>query len=236
MTEPVAPETGAVVPAPSPWKAVILALLILACVGVVYLTPLRDYVRTDGVEELRRTVLGYGNWAPAVFLALCAGCVAIGVPRLILAGLGGAFFGWLQGAALAQVGTLAGCFVTFGVGRGLGREYIEAIVRRRFPRAAALLDLVGRHGFAANVLLRAAPVGNCFATNLLMAVSPVGKRNFLLGTFLGTLPETLILALFGSAAGGHTALRIAVAAVSMALLALGVWLWTRRSAMLRSTT
>jgi uncharacterized membrane protein YdjX (TVP38/TMEM64 family) len=74
------------------------------------------------------------------------------------------------------------------------------------------------------VLIRWAPVGNCFAVNLLMSLSPITLPVFVIGTTLGTLPETVIYALFGSAAastsGGQVVTRLLSGA--MLLIALGV--------------
>jgi uncharacterized membrane protein YdjX (TVP38/TMEM64 family) len=223
----------AVLPPQSPRKALILAALVVACVAVAYFTPLSDAFTESGRESLRRRIEELGPWAPPAFVALTALGVAIGVPRLALAALAGVLFDWLLGSALAQVGAFLGCWATFAVGRALGRDYLDAAVRRRMPRAAALLDFIGRHGFASNVMLRLSPVGNAFATNLLMAMSSVGTGVFLAGTFVGTLPETVIMALGGSAAGAAhpegAATRLIFAAAAMAVLATGAALWTRRA-------
>jgi uncharacterized membrane protein YdjX (TVP38/TMEM64 family) len=217
----------AIVPSASPWRAVVLAAFIVACVAGVTLTPVRDVIRNTGVEELQRDLRELGPWAPWVFLVACAAGVAVGVPRLALAALSGVLFDWFWGALLAGAGTLLGSWGTFVVARSLGRDFVETHVRRRFPRAGALLDLIGRHGFLANLILRLAPVGNCFATNLLFALSPVTVGSFLLGTFLGTLPETFIVA-YGASAVLHP-VRLAVAAILLVVLALAVWWWTRHT-------
>jgi uncharacterized membrane protein YdjX (TVP38/TMEM64 family) len=223
----------AVLPAQSPRNALLLAALVVACVVAAYFTPLRDAFSESGRESLRHRIEDLGPWAPPAFVLLAAVGVAIGIPRLALAALAGVLFDWLLGSALAQVGTFIGCWATFAVGRALGRDYLDAAVRRRLPRAAALLDFIGRHGFAANVMLRLSPVGNAFATNLLMAMSSVGTGVFLVGTFVGTLPETVIMALGGSAAGAAhpegAASRLILAAAAMAVLVAGVALWTRRA-------
>ena len=221
------------VPAPSPRKALVLLALVVACVVAAWFTPLRDAFSESGLDAVRRRIADLGAWAPWAFVALTAVGVAIGVPRLALAALAGALFDWMLGSVLSQAGTILGSWATFAVGRALGREYVGAAVRRRMPRAAALLDFVGRNGFAANVTLRMIPVGSSFGTSLLMAMSSVSTGVFLVGTFLGSLPHTVILAVGGSAAGAEhaedAASRLIIASAAMAAVVVAVALWSRRA-------
>ncbi len=182
-------------------RAALLALLVIAGVAIVYVSPVRGLLSRTGIEGLRGWLASAGPWAPAVFLALTAGGVSIGAPRLLFAAVGGLSFGWLPGSLLALLGTLAGCLVTFGYARTLGRSWLQA-------RSGARLERVNNafrdHGILVNLAIRAAPVGNCHVANLLMAVSPISTRDFIIGTLLGTLPETVIYALFASAAAQGT--------------------------------
>lgn len=240
MTDPQAeanpaPDVPPVEPA-SPKKAVLLALFIAACVAVVYLTPIREYVaplkhleRPPWIDALRARADEAGFLGQIAFVAGCGLGVSVGVPRLALAFVGGAIFGWIEGTILAHIGTFFGCWATFVVGRHLGHAWVQGLVTRRFPRAKALLDFISRHGFEANVILRLTPVGNAFATNLLFAVSRVSLGTFLGATFVGTFPETAVMALLGSAAKGtEMAPRLLGGAVALVVIGVGAAWWTKR--------
>lgn len=233
---PVAPSGGAgddvpFDPAPSPRKAIVLALAVAACVAVVAATPLREFLGPETAARWRRHVDALGAWGPVVFLVVNAVAVAVGVPRLLFAALGGALFGWIVGAALAHYGGFLGSWMTFAAGRSLGREWVAGALRRRWPRADRFLAFVGRHGFLANVLVRVAPVGHAFTASLLMSVSPVSPRDFLLGTFVGTLPHSVVFALLGSAAKGDLWVeRLLGGAAALVVLSLLVAAWVRRVA------
>lgn len=222
-------EPEALVEAPSPRRAVVLALVVVACVALVTLTPLRDHLGPESVQLWRREMDDLGAWGPLAFFGVNALGVAIGIPRVLFAALAGALFGWMAGAGICHYAGLAGTWMTFAGGRALGREYVGGVVRRRMPRADRFLAFVGRHGLLANALVRAAPVGHAFTTSLLMSVSPVRTRDFLLGTFLGSLPYSVVFALFGSAAKGQqTAGRVLGGAVALVLVSLAVGAWVRR--------
>lgn len=224
------------VAASSPWKALLFALFVAGSVGILSLPPVRDSVGAlrnhqfpGWFADLRATVGRAGGWGALEFVAGCALAISLGVPRLALAFLGGALYGWIAGSLLAQFGTFFGCWGTFVVGRHLGRDWVQARVARRFPRAKSLLAFISRHGFLSNVLLRLTPVGNAFTTNMLFAVSSVSLGSFLMATFVGTFPETVIAALIGSAAKGtDMAERILGGVAALAVLAVVVAWWTRR--------
>ena len=187
--------------AASSWRAALLGLLVIAGVAIVYISPVRGLLSSTGIDGLRSWLAGTGSWAPAAFLVLTAAGVAIGAPRLLFAAVAGLSFGWLPGSLLALLGTVAGCLVTFGYARTLGRPWLQA---RRGARLERVNNAFRDHGILVNLAIRAAPVGNCHVANLLMAVSPISLRDFVLGTLLGTLPETVIYALFASAAAQGT--------------------------------
>ncbi len=173
-----------------------------------------------------------GAWGPLIFTLLTTGVVAAGVPRLWMTALGGFAFGWLTGAALALIGTLGGCWVTFTYARWLGREWVQARIGRRFT---GLNDLFRRHGIVMTLVLRAAPVGNSHVSNLILALSPISRGAFLLGTALGILPTTVIYALFGSAASGSTIGRATTAILMLVTLSGIYYLLASRTALVRET-
>lgn len=214
---PVPAPGAAPVPAPRTARTLPILALALAALAAVYLSPLHELLLPSGLEPLRQRFEHLGALAAPAFVLGCALLVGVGAPRLWFAVAGGLLFGWLEGFLLAQVGTLLGCLANFAWGRLLARDLLA---RRHAPRLQRLLDSLARAPVATNVAVRLCPVGNCLAFNLLLAASPVGTRDFLVGTFLGTLPETLACALFGgSAENGSVRLLLAGAALMAALSA-----------------
>jgi len=141
--------------------------------------------------------------------------VAVGAPRLWFAGAAGVFFGTFGGFVIAQISTVIGCLLNFAWGRWLARDLLA---RRNAPRLQRLLGALERAPIATNVAIRLCPVGNAFAFNLLLAASKITPRDFLIGTFIGTLPETLALALFGDSAHKGSVGLLLTGAALMAIL------------------
>lgn len=183
-------------------RLLLLAAAAALCLAAVYATPLRD-----GIERALRSAADEDRLDPVSFTLLSALLIGVGVPRLFFAAVAGALFGVGLGFVLAESAALLGCLLTFFSARALAREALWTRLERRARRVRGLLEAAGRHGVAANVLVRSAPVGNFFVTNLLMALSPIRPRDLLIGTTIGTLPGTLSFVLFGSAARERTLLQ-----------------------------
>lgn len=209
-----------------------LAVLVVVCAAVVYLSPLRQWLHPASLDELKQWIASMGAWGPLIFTLLTTAVVAAGVPRLWMAALGGFAFGWLGGAVLALIGTLGGCWVTFTYARWLGREWVQARIGKRFN---GLNDLLRHHGVVMTLVLRAAPVGNSHVSNLMLALSPISRSAFLIGTALGVLPTTVIYALFGSAASGSTIGRATTAVLLLVTLSGIYYLLASRTTLVRET-
>jgi uncharacterized membrane protein YdjX (TVP38/TMEM64 family) len=211
----------------------LLAALLVMCATIVYLSPLRQWLNPTSLDTLKLRIAAMVPWGPLIFILLTTVVVAIGAPRVWMAALGGFAFGWLAGGALALVGTLGGCWVTFTYARWLGREWVQAKMGKRL---AKLNDLLQRHGMVMTLVLRSAPLGNNHVSNLLLALSPIARGPFLLGTALGVLPTTVIYALFGSAAtSGSTIGRLTTAALLLVTLSGVYYLLASRSTLVRDT-
>lgn len=176
-------------------RGVVLVLFAVAALVVAYASPLKSVVE-QWLSARGPDVKGVASGA--MFIGVSALMIAIGIPRLFFAGVAGAMFGVTLGFVFAEVGTMLGCMLTFVGARVLGRDYVSERLGSRPGRVKRLLDAAETHGVVSNLLIRSAPVGNFFVTNLLMAVSRVTVPDFLLGTFIGTIPATLALALVGS--------------------------------------
>jgi len=195
-----------------------VGLGVAVAVFAVHLSPLRELVSLRDFEHTGQGIAALGGPAPLVFVGLCVAGIGLGLPRLGFAALGGVAFGWVAGCALAQLGTIGGCFVTFAWARYLGRDLA---LRHGGPLWQSLSERVARRPIGTNVALRLIPVGNSLALNSFLGVCPISARDFLLGTALGTLPETLAFALFGAGAVGGSRLAIGAGTAVIAILAAG---------------
>ncbi len=198
-------------------KAGALVLIVLGAIGLA-LT-----LGTPDIAAMRARVDAAGVWAPALFLALYAGLALIPCPKALLTAAGGALFGLWAGAGLALTGALVGAVIAFGVGRLLGREAVDRLIRGRLARVDALL---ADHGLSAVLIVRLVPLVPFIAINYASGLSGVRFRHYALGSALGMVPGSLAYAALG--AYGTNPWGLAAAASFLLLLLTGGSWWARR--------
>ena len=170
-------------------------------------------------------VAGHGATGYAIFLGVGAIATALGLPRQVVAFLGGYAFGTAVGTGLALLATTLGCVATFLYARAFAR----ALVARRFgARVRQFDEFLGRYPFRMTVIVRLLPVGSNVLTNLLAGVSRVKAWPFLAGSAVGYVPQTLAFALAGSGVAVAPEIEIAIGAcLFVATALLGIALYRR---------
>ncbi len=175
-------------------KLAVFVLVVAAVLLIVQFTPLKEQLKN--VQALKGWVHGAGAWAPALSALAATALVAMGVPRLMLCGIAGLLFGFVQGLAVMQIATLASAYLTFLFVRWTGVHWAARQVARH-PFAKALLD---EHTPVSVFLVRQLPVHG-LALNVLFGATSVSHRDFLVGSFFGFLPLATVATLVGSGFG-----------------------------------
>ena len=198
-------------------KAGALALIIVAAVALALV------LGTPDIEALRTRVAAAGAWGPALFFALYVGLSLIPCPKALLTAAGGALFGLAAGAGLSLSAALIGAVISFGVGRLLGRETVDRLVRGRLARVDELLS---DRGLTAVLLVRLVPLVPYIAINYASGLSGVKFRHYALGSALGMVPGGLAYAALG--AYGTNPWGLAAAGSALIVLAVGGSWFARR--------
>ncbi len=195
----------------------------LVLLGVIFrATSLGTFFTEQWIDDVVRD---HGIEGDLIFLAAGALLTAVGLPRQLVAFLGGYGFGFVWGAALATSAAAIGCIVAFFYARLFGRE----LVQHRFPdRIRHIDDFLHDNPFTMTLLIRFLPFGSNLLTNLAAGVSSVHATPFIAGSALGYLPQMIVFALVGSGITLDPAFRISVSVVLfIASGALGVYLYRK---------
>jgi uncharacterized membrane protein YdjX (TVP38/TMEM64 family) len=171
------------------------------------------YVRGQGVN----------GWL--VFIAAGLVFTALGLPRQLVAFMGGYAFGLATGTGLALVAVTLGCIVAFHYARFVGRDFVA----HRFPSKVRRIDqFLSENPLSMTLLIRFLPLGSNLATNLAAGVSSVRAAPFVTGSMIGYLPQTVVFALVGSGVGIDAWFRIGLGGVLLAVSGMmGVSLYRR---------
>ena len=161
-----------------------LALLLLVLLGLFLLVA----DRAPSPERVRALIEPFGAAGPLVFLLAATALHASFVPGPLLAGASGLLFGPVLGTAVTLTGSVISALVELTVGRRAGRAGMDRIGGSRYQALASWLE---RHGFAAVVILRLAPVLPDAPVSYAAGLSHVRAWQIAAGTAVGASAPTL---------------------------------------------
>jgi uncharacterized membrane protein YdjX (TVP38/TMEM64 family) len=146
-------------------------------------------------KQIKAEFLQLGIWGPIGFMLLYAVGPSLLVPGAIMTLAAGLAFGAFWGSIYAVAGAYMGALVAFGIGRLLGKNFVERLIGDRFEK---LLDRIARNGFHIILYLRFFPIIPYNALNLLAGASPISFRDYFRASAIGLIPGTVLFAFLGN--------------------------------------
>lgn len=175
------------------WR--LIALLALALMGgaAILFLPVREYL-----VRFLDWVQGVGFWGPVVVVCVYVAACLLFVPGSVLTLGSGFLFGVVQGTVVVSVASTIGASLAFLLGRTLARGWVESKTAVS-PRFQALDRAVGDHGFKIVLLTRLSPAFPFNLLNYAYGVTQVSFWKYVLASWIGMLPGTVMYVYFGSA-------------------------------------
>ena len=170
----------------------VAALLLLGAAG--WLLPVREWL-----GAALTWAAAHGEGSALLFLALYVLATVCLVPGLILTLAAGAIFGLARGVALVSAGSVLGASAAFFIGRTFAREWTQQRIAA-WPRFRALDGALGERGFWIVLLTRLSPLLPFNLLNYAYGVTAVRARDYVVASWLGMLPATVLYVYAGSAA------------------------------------
>jgi uncharacterized membrane protein YdjX (TVP38/TMEM64 family) len=170
----------------------VAALLLLGAAG--WLLPVREWL-----GAALTWAAAHGEGSALLFLALYVLATVCLVPGLILTLAAGAIFGLARGVALVSAGSVLGASAAFFIGRTFAREWTQQRIAA-WPRFRALDGALAERGFSIVLLTRLSPLFPFNLLNYAYGVTAVRARDYVVASWLGMLPATVLYVYAGSAA------------------------------------
>lgn len=181
------------------WPLAVLA----GGLGLFYALGLHRFIGIEHLKAHRDTLTAWVAAEPAmsaaVFMALYALAVALSVPGgALLTVTGGFLFGLALGTVYSLIGATIGAMAVFLA----CRTAVGDVLRKKAGPFLARMEA----GFRENALsyllvLRLVPLFPFWLVNLVPAFLGVSLRSFVIGTFFGIIPGTLVFTSVGSGLG-----------------------------------
>jgi len=198
-----------------------MALLIIIVVGALVLKP----SELIPAEKWGIALESKGGIGMLLFLVAGTLATSIGLPRQMVAFIGGIAYGVVPGVLLSLCAAIVGCCLTVNVSRWLFAAKLAA----RYPTFIAKLQAFVKDDVFIKVLvLRLQPLGTNLLTNLCVGFTDIPIRIFLLASAVGYIPQMIVFALLGSGirVGSNTQLILSGVLLVISVL-LGILLYRR---------
>lgn len=150
-------------------------------------------------------VQGIGPWGAVLFAAAYVPAAVLLVPGSLLTLGAGFVFGVVKGTVIVSLGSTAGAAAAFLVGRSIARGWVARQLAGR-SKVAAIARAVETEGFKIVLLTRLSPVLPFNLLNYAFGVTAVPFRKYILASWIGMLPGTIMYVYLGSAAKSLAAL------------------------------
>lgn len=157
-------------------------------------------MRSDWVPALLQQIQDQGPGAPAVFMGAYVLASVSFLPASPLTLGAGVLFGPLWGSVYVSLGSIAGAAAAFFIARHLGRDWVDRKLVAT-PRIEAIRSAVSRGGWKIVILARLSPAFPFTLLNYAFGVTDIGFGEYILASWAGMLPGTVIYVYLGSLAG-----------------------------------
>ncbi|MEM7697167.1 MAG: TVP38/TMEM64 family protein [Verrucomicrobiota bacterium] len=178
--------------------------VIAGLIALFTLLPTGEWLRaaTGWVESL-------GFWAPVAFIAIYAIAVIFFIPGSVLTATSGTIFGVLGGSIYVSIASTLGATLSFLIGRYIARGWVERRIEGN-KTFASIDRAVADEGWKIVGLTRLSPIFPFTLLNYGFGVTRVKFVHYLLASWIGMLPGTVLYVYIGSLgkaaseAGGKT--------------------------------
>jgi len=175
-----------------PWKWI---LIVIALIGMGYawrMLPIEALL-----NEFNAWVAQLGPFGLVVYGIFYIVATILFVPGALTTIGSGFLFGLGWGTALVSVSATIGASLSFLIARYLARDWIIARAEQS-PRFKAIDQAIGKEGWKIVGLLRLSPALPFSLSNYLYGLTAVRFVPYVLSTWIGTFPGTMMYVYFGA--------------------------------------
>ena len=176
-------------------RLALFALVLVAAIVLARTLPVAHWFQRFSTEAASMGPKAYVIMGIAYVLAS-----VLMAPGMILTLVAGAIFGVFRGFLTISVASTLGATASFAIARYVARDAVASRLAGRAKLHAVDQALADR-GFRIVGLLRLSPIAPYNVLNYALGLTRVSMRDYVLGSWLGMMPGTLLYVYIGSLAG-----------------------------------
>jgi uncharacterized membrane protein YdjX (TVP38/TMEM64 family) len=177
------------------WRWLQLLVAVMGIAGLVLLFTL--FPVTSRLVAVVEWIRGQGRAGWLFFAVAYVVAAVVLLPGSVLTIGGGFAYGPLWGLVLVSPVSVLAATTTFLLARTVARDWVARRLGRD-PRVAAIDAAVGHSGLKIVLLLRLSPLFPFSILNYTLGLTRVRLRDFVLGSWIGMLPGTVLYVYLGS--------------------------------------
>ncbi len=174
------------------WRWLGLAVGVIGLAAMWRFTSLATWLDPAVLAE-RAAPLRQSAFAPLIVIAIYVIASLLVMPMTALVVAVGMLFGPLRGITYTMIGIMLSAAVNYAIGRWVGGN---AVGRMMGGRLGALNRQLADRGVLAVAALRVVPMAPFTVVNVAAGAAAISLRDFMLGTFLGTVPGIVMINVF----------------------------------------
>lgn len=182
------------------WSIIISTSLVVLLLAVLVYFDLQTLV-----IQFLNWLQNFGLWAPLIFIAIYMLLVIVLVPSVLFTLGAGFLFGPFIGSAIVVVAATLGAIGAFLISRYLFSERVQGYLRNH-RKLKVVNDEFVHEGWKLILLTRLVPFFPLKLSNYFFGSTNFSLADFITGTFLGIIPNTLFIVFVGSLAADLSAL------------------------------
>ena len=173
--------------------------LLLALAAAAGIAGASSPAAREGLARLLTATQDMGIQGQVLVAAIYIICCLLFLPGSIMTLAAGFLFGTGQAIVLVSIAATLGAAIAFLLGRHLLRHRVASWIQEK-PRLANLDRAVGDQGFKIVLLTRLSPAFPFNLLNFAFGLTNVRFRDYLLASWIGMLPGTVVYSWAGAAA------------------------------------
>ena len=146
-------------------------------------------------KDIQTYVNSFGKLAPIIYIIIFALVPLTLFPDSIIAIAGGLIFGLVKGYIYTAIGAILGATLSFYISRKLGRNFVKKLTKEKLDNVE---EMINSNGFFIIFMLRLIPLFPFDIISYGAGLTSVKYKDFILATFLGTIPGILVFTNIGA--------------------------------------
>lgn len=178
-----------------------------AAIAIAAVVALKFLPIQEPLNAALKWIDGLGAWGVVIFIALYIAATVLFLPGSVLTLGAGAIFGVVGGSAIVSLAATLGAAAAFLTGRYLARDAISRKIAKN-ERFAAIDKAVAAEGWKIVGLTRLSPVFPFSLLNYAFGLTQVKFWPYVLASWIGMMPGTIMYVYIGSIAQAATGERV----------------------------